>query len=162
MWLARPVFAEYVLPYPPYMPGNKLYGISRLIDRYKEPFYFGSISSYKYHLALADKYLVEAKTLFEYKQYLLASDALARSDAEFAVVAEYLFRAGREKKDVRAFETQLREASAVHIILLRGLSDSLPPLFVWKPEKSDAIALPLTDMIRESLMVRENAVMGLP
>jgi len=77
------VRAEYVLPYPSAMPGNKLYRIMRIIDELKKPLYFGSITRYKYHLSLADKYLVEAKTLFEYKQYLLAVDALERSDREF-------------------------------------------------------------------------------
>jgi hypothetical protein len=158
---AGSVHAEYVLPYPGYMPGNKLYAISRLIDTLRQPFYFGNISAYKYHLGLSDKYLVEAKTLFEYKQYLLASDALLRSDSEFARVPVYLRRAASEGKDVRALELQLREAAARHTQVLTGLQSVLPEVFEWKPEKSDATTLSIKDMLRQSGMVRDNAVLTL-
>ncbi len=158
---AGSVHAEYVLPYPGYMPGNKLYVISRLIDTLRQPFYFGNISAYKYHLGLSDKYLVEAKTLFEYKQYLLASDALLRSDSEFARVPVYLRRAASEGKDVRALELQLREAAARHTQVLTGLQSGLPDTFEWKPEKSDATTLSIKDMLRQSGMVRDNAVLTL-
>ncbi len=158
---AASVHAEYVLPYPGYMPGNKLYTISRLIDTLRQPFFFGNISAYKYHLGLSDKYLVEAKTLFEYKQYLLASDALLRSDSEFARVPVYLKLAASEGKDVRAFASMLREAAARHRQVLTGLQSALPEAFEWKPEKSNATDLPIKDMLRQSIMVRNNAVLSL-
>lgn len=139
------VRAEYVLPYPSYMPGNKFYRVSRFIDRIKKPFYFGNISSYKYHLSLADKYLVEAKTLFEYKQYLLAIDALTRSDAEFAKA---------ENKDVRNFETQLQEAAVAHQMVLKRLQEELPEQFLWTPEKDNPTSLPLKDLINTSITLR--------
>lgn len=153
------VRAEYVLPYPGYMPGNKLYRVSRLIDRLRGPFFFGNISAYKYHLGLSDKYLVEAKTLFEYKQYLLAYDALLRSDSEFARVPVYLKRAASEGKDTHAFVLGLREAAARHIQVLTGLQSGLPDTFEWKPEKSNATELPIKDMLRQSIMVRNNAAL---
>ncbi len=157
--MAPIVRAEYVLPYPGYMPGNKLYRVSRLIDHLKEPFFFGNISAYTYHLGLSDKYLVEAKTLFEYKQYLLASDALLRSDSAFARVPVYLKRAASEGKDVSAFVVLLRDASLRHIQVLTGLEAGLPDTFEWKPEKTNATALRIQDMIRQSIMVRSNAAL---
>lgn len=155
---ASSVRAEYVLPYPSFMPGNKMYAVMRLVDRMKVRFYFGNISSYKYHLALSDKYLVEAKTLFEYKQYLLALEALTRSDSEFAKAPVYLLRAREEKKDVRLFVTQLREASDKHKLVLGRIADMTPPTFTWSPEKSEASVLQLSRKLRESVMVRDNAV----
>lgn len=152
--LPQYVRAEYVLPYPSYMPGNKLYVISRLIDRIKQPFYFGNISSYKYHLSLADKYLVEAKTLFEYKQYLLATDALGRSDAEFVKAPVYIKRAKAEKKDVRKFEAQFQGAAVVHQMVLKRLQKELPEQFQWTPEKDVPINLPIRDLINISLTLR--------
>src|SRR3989344_2434627 len=80
--LVSRVEAAYVLPYPSYMPGNKLYTFSRFFDEVGRIWNFGSIASTKYALHLSDKYLVEAKTLFEYQQYLLALDALQRSDRQ--------------------------------------------------------------------------------
>lgn len=143
--LPQYVRAEYVLPYPSYMPGNKLYRFSRLIDRIRQPFYFGNISSYKYHLSLADKYLVEAKTLFEYKQYLLATDALARSDAEFAIA---------KRKVIRNFVTQFQEASRAHQVVLNRLQKELPEQFLWTPEKDNPTSLPLKDLINTSITIR--------
>lgn len=152
------VHAEYVLPYPSFMPGNKMYAVMRVMDLMKARFYFGNISSYKYHLALSDKYLVEAKTLFEYKQYLLALEALSRSDSEFAKAPVYLLRAREEKKDVRLFVTQLMEASDKHKLVLGRIADMTPPTFTWSPEKSEASVLELSRKLRESVMVRDNAV----
>ena len=69
---------DYVLPYPGAMPGNRLYTISKIVDYIQSWWSFGNLSQFTYQLSMADKKLVEAKTLFEYKQYLLASDGLAR------------------------------------------------------------------------------------
>lgn len=87
------VRADYVLPYPSVMPGNKLYRITRIVDQLKKYWYFGNIAQIKYHLGLSDKYLVEAKTLFEYKQYLLATDALKRSSDQFSQIHQYVIKA---------------------------------------------------------------------
>ena len=152
------VHADYVLPYPGYMPGNKLYRVSRVLDQARAPLYFGSLSTYKYHLSLADKYLVEAKVLFEYKQYLLAVDALARSDKEFVVLPRYLVQAGKQRKDVSRFEQQLSEAALMHIQILEELLIKLPDTFTWTPEKSDATLLPLRDLLLHSMNIRSNVL----
>lgn len=152
------VRADYVLPYPGFMPGNKLYKVSRFLDKAKEPLYFGSLSAYKYHLGLADKYLVEAKVLFEYKQYLLAVDALARSDKEFTMLPRYLVQAGKQRKDVSLFEQQLSEAALMHKQILEELLVQLPDTFTWTPEKSAATLLPLKDLLQSSVTIRSNVL----
>src|SRR3990167_5335496 len=80
---APTVFAEssYVLPYPAAMPGSIWYEIDLLKEKAYQFLYFGDLSQFAYNLSEADKYLVEAKTLFEYKQYLLGYQALLKSDS---------------------------------------------------------------------------------
>ena len=94
------VFAsEYVLPYPSYMPNHKLYKIRQLVEKLTQYYYFGNLSQYKYYLKTADKYLVEAKTLFEYKQIKLGEVSLSISNDHFAKAVLYERDVAYEKKD---------------------------------------------------------------
>lgn len=145
--LARPVSAAYVLPYPSFMPGNKMYTIMRIIDRLKAYWYFGDIGQFTYHLSLSDKYLVEAKTLFEYQQYLLGVDALRRSSLEFDRLPGYLRNARTHGKDIRDFQNTISEAAFVHADVLTKLNDEVPMTFTWSPEKQASTVLPLRDML---------------
>ena len=108
------VRADYVLPYPSYMPGNKLYKVGRVIDTHKRFWYFGSIAQTKYHLGLSDKYLVEAKTLFEYKQYMLGADALIRSNNEFNEIPHYIAKAKESGIDVTLLKATILYAAKKH------------------------------------------------
>jgi len=162
LWFPPSVRADYVLPYPSAMPGNKLYRIARIIDTVKKPLYFGSISRYKYHLSLADKYLVEAKTLFEYKQYLLAVSALERSDTEFREAAPHLRIADREGKDVRAFVSQFTDAIAEHRRVLSDIQQRVPESVTWTPEKAAATPLSLAALLEQALRIRTDAGKELP
>ncbi len=139
--------ANYVLPYPSYMPGNKLYRISRVVDQLKNWWYWGSIAQTKYHLELADKYLVEAKTLFEYNQFLLGVLALGDSDRQFQFIPISLARASGEDKDISRLKNFVGEAADKHVEILVKLENELPGEFVWTPEK----AQPTTLMIRQNL-----------
>ena len=56
------VHAEYVLPYPSFMPGSPLYKISTLLDVAKRYWSFGNIAQLKYRMSMADKKLVEARS----------------------------------------------------------------------------------------------------
>jgi len=91
------IHAEYVLPYPSYMPGNKIYRVSRVVDKIKKYWYFGNIAQIKYHLALADKYLVEAKTLMEYDQLQMPDKDIKKSSLSLHKVCRINLR-GRRKK----------------------------------------------------------------
>jgi len=148
------VEAAYVLPYPSYMPGNKLYRISRLIDTINKFWYAGNIAQVKYHLSLSDKYLVEAKTLFEYKQYLLAVDALHRSREEFDAIPFYVAQGKKEGKDMSMFEQIISDATIAHREVLDMLKNQLPKDFYWQPEKSQGTNLSIEkelDTVLESL-----------
>lgn len=144
--LAPWAHADYVLPYPSYMPGNTLYKISRVFDLFKKYWYFGNIAQVKYHLGLSDKYLVEAKTLFEYNQYLLGTDALGRSDREFSQIPNYIRGTGMERN--------VGEAAQKHIEVLTGIH--VPIQFTWRPEKAAPMQLPLGSMIQSSIELREH------
>ena len=75
--------SDYVLPYPSLMPGSKLYILQEIKNTVLQYWYFGNFGQFTYALKQSDKFLVEAKTLFEYDQYLLADEALKKSDYFF-------------------------------------------------------------------------------
>lgn len=148
------VYADYVLPYPSYMPGNKLYKISRIVDAIRAYWYWGSIASFKYHLELSDKYLVEAKTLFEYKQYLLATGALRRSNEQFLRLPQFLERVRSEGKDAGKLTEQAHKAASAHRQVLEKLQGEVPAEFTWIPEKQEATKLDLTKLLMEAIELR--------
>lgn len=149
--VTKRVWADYVLPYPSVMPGNKLYTLSRMLDRVKKYWYFGTIAQIKYHISLSDKYLVEAKTLFEYKQYALGMDALKRSNEAFAVLPVYIQKGHMEGKNMDAFVQMIREAGAVHINVCTSLANTLPATFSWTPENGPASELFMLDALEDSI-----------
>jgi hypothetical protein len=148
------IHAAYVLPYPSFMPGSKLYTISTMIDTVQWYWHFGSIAKIKYHMALSDKYLVEAKTLFEYKQYLLATQALMRSNEQFERIHVFLKQAQQEGKDVEIWRQLVAEESLVHQEVLTVLQSDVPVDFLWQPEKQEATQLSLGELIEKSISIR--------
>lgn len=155
LFVAQPAYAEYVLPYPSYMPGNTLYRISRIIDTMKNYWYWGTIAQIKYHIGLSDKYLVEAKTLFEYKQYLLATNALQRSDTELSGLPTRMSEGSREGKDMSSQKNILSDAMQVHIASLELMKKQLPSEFKWTPEKAAATDLSIGLLLDTSIGLRE-------
>ena len=137
------VQAEYVLPYPSFMPGSSLYKISKLLDAAKRYWSFGNIAQLKYRMSMADKKLVEAKTLFEYKQYALAINAIYESTAQTASVPNYLEKATTQGIDMKEFDKTVCEQMNVHQEVLQQFQTSLPTAFVWQEEKKDAVNLPI-------------------
>lgn len=154
--LATSAQADYVLPYPSFMPGNKIYRISRVVDQLKKYWYFGSIAQTKYHLGLADKYLVEAKTLLEYKQYLLGVDALKRSDSEFQQLPDFVAKAEKEQKSMKNFTSLIFEAAIMHKTVLSTLESSVPVDFIWTPEKEKPTELNLKSILQVSEEIRNS------
>jgi hypothetical protein len=155
------VQAEYVLPYPSYMPGNKLYTISRITDRLQEYWHWGNIAKSNYFLSQSDKKLVEAKTLFEYKQYLLAVDALKRSDDAFQKVPPFLESAFRNGEDIQERVKNFHEASNEHEEVLKKLIIEVPAEFTWTPEKTDATTLKINDLLETAENIRSSASLTL-
>jgi hypothetical protein len=143
------------------MPGNKLYNISRMIDILNGYWYFGNIAKVKYHLNLSDKYLVEAKTLFEYKQYLLGVDALRRSTGQFQELPLYVKQGAAEQKDMNSVIVTISDAGAAHSVVLQTMKTSSPELFEWVPEKKASTELKLHYELDKSNSAVESVINGL-
>lgn len=154
------VFAEssHVLPYPSFMPGNVFYSPKETIDNLKQYFYFGDFAQFKYHLAQSDKYLVEAKTLFEYKQYLLAVKSLSNSDEHIRKASTALFYANRNNKILSEKQNLLREAALKHIEILQDLEKIVPSSFLWNPEKGVPTDFSLEKIINNSILLRNSCL----
>ncbi len=154
----RPVLAQstYVLPYPSSMPGNKFYSIHLVWEKVSKYWYIGNLSQFVYNLQLADKYLVEAKTLFEYKQYLYAHMALLKSDFYFENTYPFLTYAQKYGVNTTEKEALFREAGQKHSEILLKIKQEVPKEFVWTPEKEVPMTLFLWEVIDRSLDKRVN------
>lgn len=148
--------SSYVLPYPSAMPGSRFYGSYLLLEKILQYWYFGDFGQFKYSLKEGDKYLVEAKTLFEYKQYLLGYNALKKSDFYFKNIQFYLNKATNEGKNIVRNQIILKEAVKKHIEVLIKLKTELPAKFLWSPEKSRPINLDLFEKIEKSISIRRS------
>lgn len=154
------VFAEspYVLPYPSAMPGSFLYKLNLIQEELLKYWYFGDFGQFKYNLSQSDKYLVESKTLFDYKQYLLAHRALLKSDSYFKKIGPVLTQARKNNKNTADKEKILKEAAQKHIEELMKLKSALPSSFEWKPEKEKPQILKFHEEIEKSIIIRQKAL----
>lgn len=151
------VFAQssYVLPYPSFLPGSVFYKPHLLFEEVSRYWSFGDFGQFKYNLKEADKYLVESKTLFEYKQYLLAIKSLKKSNSYFDVVLANLYKAQKEGKNISQNRNILHEASLKHVEVLLKIAKEVPENFLWQPEKKKSITLYLRKEIREAIDIRK-------
>lgn len=156
--LSVPALAQsnYVLPYPSTMPGGLLYKIHLIYEDTSKYWYFGDFGQFDYSLKMADKYLVEAKTLFEYKQYLLGYEALQKSDHYFVNISPNLVKAGRNGKNTLRKRLILRDAGEKHIITLEKMQIDNPDTFEWQPEKETSTMLDIKNKIVNSIDIRKN------
>ena len=150
------VFAQssYVLPYPSSMPGSFSYKIHLIYENISKYWYFGDFGQFAYNLKMADKYLVEAKTLFEYKQYLLGYKALKKSDQYYVNVLPSLLIAEKNGKNILQKKVMFDEASQKHIEVLMLMRSSIPSIFTWEPEKSASTILNLKEALDMSIRLR--------
>lgn len=152
------VYAEssYVLPYPSSMPGSLAYRVHLMFEQISKYWYFGDFGQFDYNLKMADKYLVQAKTLFEYKQYLLGYKALQKSDLHFAKIISSLAKANHKKKDIFNKKTILSKAAQKHIEVLEKTELETPDIFTWQPEKALPTNLYLKKDIEKAINIRRN------
>ncbi len=150
--------SSYVLPYPSYMPGNFFYKPRLIISELSKYIYFGDFGKYDYNLKESDHYLVEAKILFDYKQYLLATNALKKSDEYFGKIYPNLENAKRNGKDISERELKLKEASRKHMETLGHLGEHLPDAVDWNPEDSTGTNLKLKEIIESSINTRNSVL----
>lgn len=147
--------SSYVLPYPGFMPGNKLYKLTEALDMLKKYYSFGDFAKYKYYQSLADKKLVEAKILFEYSQYPLALKALDKSDEYFQKIPEVLKEAKKHDKNITEKEALFRQESLKHIEALTLLESQVPVEFTWRDEKKTPVHLQIKNLIEKALKIRK-------
>lgn len=150
--------SSYVLPYPSYMPGSSFYKIHLVQEKIEKYWYFGNFGQFIYNLKEADKYLVEAKTLFEYKQYLLAVKALEKSNTYFIDASRILNKTKLAGKNISEKENILKEASLKHQEVLRVIKEDIPEDFIWSPEKIEPTHLLLWKNIDVAIAVRESCI----
>ena len=160
LYLSTSAYAEstYVLPYPSQMPGNKFYAINQVIEKVSYFWYFGNFGKIYYYQRLSDKYLVEAKTLFDYKQYLLAYKSLLKSNQYFEKIYPYLVFAKKEGKDISEKQKIFRQASLKHLEELEKLKNNVPDKFEWAPEKDSPTNLNLWTTINTSIAIRNKTL----
>lgn len=151
------IAAEYVLPYPSYMPGNMLYTVSHWIDTVQKYWHFGDIAGLKYNRTMSDKYLIEAKTLFEYKQYKLAVSALQKSNEHFTDALVYLIDVNASGKDNGEQAAILRQSADQHNKVIAALDESLPDTIVWNEEQKESEELSLIVLFIQSRTLRDYA-----
>jgi len=147
--------SSYVLPYPGSMPGSFSYKPHLLFEKVLEYWYFGNFSQFEYNLKESGKYLVEAKTLFDYQQYLLGYSALKKSDNYFERTKPSLIKAKSEGKDISRNLLILSNAAEKHIEVIEKLKKENPEEFNWQPEKTKASLLNLKSQFDASVEVRK-------
>lgn len=147
--------SEYILPYPSFLPGSPFYKLSLIKEMLDKFWYFGNFGQFTYYLKESDKYLVESKTLFEYKQYLLAIDSLKKSDNFFLQTLPNLSRAKDSGEDISEQRKILRGASLKHIEVLEKLNNDVPSIFYWAPEKGKPQVLNIRSQIDNSIEIRK-------
>lgn len=147
--------STYVLPYPSDMPGSIYYNLNLVKEAIMKYWYFGDFGQFDYYLRMSDKYLVEAKTLFEYRQFLLGLNALKKSDNYFAGIMPVLKKAKVNGKSIKEKENILRQASLKHIETLMKIQEDSPTTFEWKPERALSTKLEIRRAILKSLSIRQ-------
>ena len=147
--------AEYVLPYPSAMPGTIIYKFHLIWEAISKYWYWGNFGQFDYSLKESDKYLVEAKTLFEYNQYLLGYNALEKSDMYFSPTLLFLEKAGDEGKDISEKRSILHDAALKHIAILKKMTDQTPQDFTWTPEKNSSSNLHIHMLIQQAIQERQ-------
>lgn len=126
------------------------------MDEAKRCWYWGNLASYRYYLGQSDKTLVEAKTLFEYGQYLLAMQAIRRSGEAIEHANQYFQNAKREQKIGRQQRQELSDAMSEHIRVLSSIRTQTPEEFYWSPEKESSQTLRIHQELDRAIGVRED------
>lgn len=145
----------YVLPYPSFMPGHPFYKFFSYFEKVKEIWSFGSFAKFTYNLSMADKKLVEAKTLFEYKQYLFASYALSQYKEYLISAHRSLRNAVLERKNISQKQKILKNAIAKHNTVLEKVKSEEPESFIWQPEKSQPQVIKIRELINQAIAAGE-------
>jgi len=149
--------ADYVLPYPSYMPGSRLYHVSEWWDILGQYWNFGDIAGMKYERAMSDKYLIQAQVLFEYGQYKFAIEALDNSDKHFSKALVHSIELSYKKKDDGTQLSILKDQAQKHIEALDTLAEKTPDTVTWNDERTETENLPISMLFAKSKILRNYA-----
>lgn len=157
LYMPKSSFAQssYVLPYPSAMPGGVFYKLNLIKEEFLKYWYFGDFGQFHFNLKQSDKYLVEAKTLFDYKQYFLANTALQKSDRYFEKIYPNLLLAHKNGKKLAEKEKILKNAAQKHLEELTKIRNRVPSVFEWTPEKGRPTKLNLWENFDGSIKLRQ-------
>lgn len=155
------IHAAYVLPYPSFMPGNTLYKVSRLFDEVEKIWSFGTIASLKYSINQADKALVEGKTLFEYSQFKLGTEAIARSDSFVRLLPSFIRKGVGEGKDMTELVNRINDQMVKHQEVLLLMKTQIPSSVSWNEERESPVSLSLSSTVSESITIRSQVISDL-
>lgn len=155
LFVSQVAEAAYVLPYPSYLPGNKLYKVSEIIDGLKKYWHFGTLTQLKYVQEMSDKHLVEAKTLFEYKQYALGVRALEKSNSEVVQISPLLSRLAEEKKNNPEIIENVDEEMKSHVGVLARMFSELPDNIEWTEEKQASRVINFSKLFSDAMDLRK-------
>lgn len=146
--------SPYVLPYPSTMPGGINYKLHIVWEKLMQFWYFGDFGQFSYNLKESDKYLVEAKTLFEYNQFLLGYSSLQKSNDYFIKTMPHLENAKLHGKDIKEDRQLLHDAALKHEEVLNKMIIDTPATIDWNPEKAKPTMLPIKKLLQTSLQIR--------
>ncbi|MBI2442977.1 MAG: hypothetical protein HYV40_03680 [Candidatus Levybacteria bacterium] len=150
--------SSYILPYPSAMPGSKTYPLHRMLEKVLRYWYFGDYGGFAYNRQLSDKYLVEAKTLFEYKQYVLALKALSTSNYYFRQMSSSFTHTPSDKNGRDEKVALMKKAAEKHLEELRRLKANLPKDFRWQDENAQVTELHISRELDYTLNMRKEAL----
>jgi hypothetical protein len=151
-------YSPYVLPYPSSMPGSMLYTIHRVWEKMMQFWYFGDFGQFTYNLKESDKNLVQAKTLYEYRKNVLGIKSLHESDMFFTKINTNLLQAKHDGKIISTNSTIVKQAAEKHMEVLTAIDQELPPVFIWRSEKSAPIEIPLHRYIENAKKIRQSVL----
>lgn len=143
---------EYVMPYPGVMPGNKFYKVAEIVAYARGWWSVGNFSQFVYNLSRADIKLIEAKTLFEYKQYLLASKAIDRYKNHLRRAYTHLGKARLEGKNTTEKRQLFTAAIRKHREILEAIKREQPETFLWEAEKSTPQLINIKEMLDDAIV----------
>jgi len=147
--------SDYVLPYPSSMPGSKVYLLHRLEEELIKYWYFGDFGRFNYNRMLADKYLVESKTLFEYKQYALALHSLSVSNRYFEESVKSLQNTPPGKPGHKGkLQIGIQQAEK-HREILEELKSRMPVHYLWQEEEGKARVLKISTDLSHAIILRK-------
>lgn len=117
---------EYALPYPGILPGNPLYALKMLRDRFVGFLISDSLKKAEFNLLQADKRLAAALYLMQKPgTVLLAEETISKGENYFEEALNKAREAKRQGMDTKDIQRRLVSAAKKHLQTVRDLEKKL-------------------------------------